>query len=185
MVYFTSDPHFYHANVIKYSNRPFKDVTEMNRALIKGINDTVGITDTLYMLGDFGFCKVDEALSILNQIYCKNLHYIWGNHDKIMRDNKIRSKFITMNSYEKIDYEKQRFILFHYPILEWESGHHGTIHLHGHCHGNLKYPDMLKNKKIFDIGVDVWDYKPVSAEHLIKLCETRDKITHQNRGEIN
>ncbi len=183
MMYFTADLHFYHANVIKYSNRPFKDVTEMNRGIIKGINDTVGIDDTLWILGDFGFCKAGEALSILNQINCKNLHYVMGNHDKIMREPKIRSKFKSMDSYAKVDYEKQRFILFHYPILEWESGHHGTIHLHGHTHGNLTYPDALKDKKIFDVGVDVWDYKPVSAEHLIKLSETREKIIHHNRGE--
>lgn len=181
MIYFSSDTHFYHANVIKYSNRPFKDVDEMNRGLIKNFNETVGQNDELWILGDFAFAKVDQALSMLNQIQCQNLHYVLGNHDKIMHDPKIKAKFKSMQSYAKVDYNKHRFICFHFPILEWESGHHGTIHLHGHTHGNLQYPDSLQNKKIFDVGVDLWDYKPVSAEHLLKLSETKEKITHHNR----
>lgn len=178
MIYFTSDLHFYHANVIKYSNRPFKDVNEMNYTLIKNINNTVLISDELYILGDFGFCSEEEAEGIIKQIQCKNLYYIFGNHDKPMKSPKVTKYFKSMDYYKEISFNKQRFILCHYPFIEWNAGHRGSIHLHGHCHGNLKYPDMLHNKKIFDIGSDVWHYYPVSAQHIINLCKTRTNIIH-------
>jgi calcineurin-like phosphoesterase family protein len=53
MNFFTSDTHYGHANIIKYSSRPFSSVEEMNDALVKKINDKVGVDDCLWHLGDF------------------------------------------------------------------------------------------------------------------------------------
>jgi calcineurin-like phosphoesterase family protein len=183
MIYFTSDLHFYHANVIKYSNRPFKDVTEMNQALITNINAAVDVNDEMYILGDFGFCKVDQALAILNQINCKNLYYIMGNHDKIMRDQKVRSKFKSMDSYKEITIDGQLITMLHYPQLEWNRGHRGSWCLHGHTHNNLKLPDMLKNKRILDVGVDCHNYFPISFDYIKNLMKDKEDIIHHNRGE--
>ena len=34
MLYFTSDLHFYHDNIIQLTSRPYQDVNEMNERLI-------------------------------------------------------------------------------------------------------------------------------------------------------
>ena len=62
MVYFTGDEHYGHRNVIKYCNRPFQDVDEMDREIIKRHNEVVGDDDTVYHLGDFTINKkkIDE-----------------------------------------------------------------------------------------------------------------------------
>lgn len=178
MVYFTADPHFYHENIIKFCKRPFKNAEEMNVQLLKNINDTVGVDDELYILGDFGFAPTQKVKPILQQIQCKNLHYIYGNHDKAVKAPDVVRMFKSFQVYGDIAVQGQRIIMFHYPILEFDGGHRGSWHLHGHCHGTMKYPDMLKNKRIVDVGVDCWNYKPVSFEQLQKYMEGRENITY-------
>ena len=183
--FFTSDNHFGHANVIKYANRPFNNVEEMNEVMIKNLNEKVGADDRLYFVGDFIFGNSKIANEILNRINCKNKFFVYGNHDKAMYDNTVAKHFIKMTPYLEVKVPlpsnpsvEQGIILFHYPILEWNKGHFGAWMLHGHCHGNLEYPDSLKDKKIADIGVDCWNYYPVSMEELENLFKDRNNITH-------
>jgi calcineurin-like phosphoesterase family protein len=89
MYFFLSDTHFGHENIIKYCNRPFTNVKEMDETIIKNINDRVAETDTLFFLGDFCMKRSSEASSApqnafdyyRNQIKCKNIIFIRGNHD--------------------------------------------------------------------------------------------------------
>ena len=83
MIYFTSDLHLGHANAIGFTSRPFLDVEQMNEGLIKNINETVMTNDELWILGDFAF-KVNMAAAkqFRDQINCKTVHMITGNHDK-------------------------------------------------------------------------------------------------------
>lgn len=180
MTYFTADPHFYHENIIKFCNRPFSSAEEMNKVIIKNINETVNPDDELYILGDFGFSDVKQTEIILRQFNCKNLHYVFGNHDKTMRQPQIKKYFKTMSEYKKIVVEGQAIILFHYPILEWDAGHRGSWMLHGHCHGTQKYPEELKNKKIVDIGLDCWQYRAVSFNELKSHLKDKENITYNN-----
>lgn len=156
MTYFTADPHFYHENIIKFCNRPYANAAIMNVELIKSINETVGEQDELYILGDFGFAPSQKVKPILNQIVCKNLHYVFGNHDKTMRQPDVAKYFKSMQEYLTITVEGQQIVMFHFPIIEWFNGHRGSWHLHGHCHGTLVLPEMLKDKKIVDVGLDCW-----------------------------
>ena len=55
MIWFTSDTHFGHANVLHFTDRSFGDIAHMNRALINAINGRVAPTDDLYILGDFSY----------------------------------------------------------------------------------------------------------------------------------
>lgn len=84
-IWLTSDLHFYHKNVIKYAHRPFVDVDEMNEKLLKAINDKVKENDELYILGDFAFANKEKIEAILKRIVCKNIFYILGNHDEVIR----------------------------------------------------------------------------------------------------
>ena len=190
MIYFTSDLHLGHANAIKFTNRPFQSVEQMNDGLIRNINETVMANDELWILGDFAF-KVNMAAAkqFRDQINCKTVHMITGNHDKDYTRDHI---FQSVQPYKELKTEYGKFILFHYPIYEWNGAHNGTIHLHGHIHStgsyntaNLqkKYIDRFPEKsfmkdsalglRIYDIGVDANNYRPISITQIAELMNLR------------
>lgn len=166
--WYTSDQHFFHANILKYCNRPWETVEEMNEALIENHNKVVKPNDDVYMLGDFCF-RFDQAMDIVPKLN-GNLHLIIGNHDhkKLLRSHV----WSSAQHYKEIRDCGKRIILFHYPIASWNGMRRGAVHLHGHCHGNLKkLPDLDdhhgSSKQIFDIGVDCWNYRPVTLEEVL------------------
>ena len=68
MKYYTSDLHFGHNNIIKYENRPFNSVDEMDEYLIYKWNNKVKKGDEVYIIGDFGFCKGERANELLDRL---------------------------------------------------------------------------------------------------------------------
>jgi len=173
MEFFSADHHFGHGGIIKYTERPFSSIEEMENEFVYKWNSVVNDGDTVYHLGDFFFCNVEKALEILKRLK-GNVYLIPGNHDGTARS--IRYKFlnkdeITLNKrttmVKEIVIEKQRIILCHYPFHEWNGSHRGSFHLHGHSHGRTS----LKPGRL-DIGVDCWDYAPVSYEAVKKVILT-------------
>ena len=79
-VFFTSDTHFYHGNIIRFCNRPFKDVGMMNETIISNWNNTVGLDDIVFHLGDFCLGGSAEWTKILDRLNGK-IYLILGNHD--------------------------------------------------------------------------------------------------------
>jgi calcineurin-like phosphoesterase family protein len=161
-VYFTSDPHFDHRNIIKYCERPFKDVDEMCQSLIHEWNGVVGGKDTVYLLGDVFMGNnrnlINEVLSQLNG----DIILIEGNHDS--NQTKQNDRFSEVTSYKEVSINGKKVVLFHYPIEEWNGKFKGSFHFHGHSHGNAKF---MRNR--FDVGVDSLDYKPASFEEITEL----------------
>lgn len=152
--FFTSDCHFWHKNIIKYSNRPFDSVEEMNAGMIDNWNRVVGDNDTVYSLGDFAFCNIEKTIDILRQL--KGTKFlIDGNHDntiinqrrRILDDPECKVRQIT--SYKEIKINHQFICLFHYGQRVWNKSHYGSWLLYGHSHGNL--PPFGKS---VDVGVD-------------------------------
>lgn len=182
MIYITSDQHYGHDNVIKFCKRPFKNSQEMNEALIANTNLTVGQDDELWMLGDFGMLGWSEVVKIMNRIVCKNVHYIFGNHDKAMYTDQVRKLFKTMQHYKQLVVDGDTYALCHFPILDWVQAHRGATMLHGHCHHKLQYPEMLKNKRILDVGVDGvgYNYSPISFEWIKYQMKNKENIVYNN-----
>ncbi len=171
MIYFTSDLHFYHENIIKHANRPFNNADEMNSVLIKNWNKTVSDQDSIYILGDFTMKGCDYAERILNILHGRK-HLIKGNHDRFSdQSNFDKSLFVEITSYKEIVINNTRFMLFHYPILEWNHYFRNAIHLHGHQHNHREYNiENRKNKLLrYDVGVDANDYKPISVDKIIEF----------------
>lgn len=172
MIYFTSDLHFDHAKIIEYCKRPFDSVEEMNKTIVENINSVVTDKDTLYILGDICFSK--RTTYFLEQINGRKI-IIMGNHDN---DNDMleasRKNIIDWRkSYCEFKYYKKRFILFHYPIEFWNKGFYGSIHLHGHSHNSK--PLTVKNR--IDVGVDAWNYKPVSIDEIMEFVVNNKDVT--------
>lgn len=171
MIYFTSDLHFYHKNIIKYAKRPFDSVEEMNEKLIKNWNNRIKSEDEVYILGDFTMKGAEYAAEILRKLKGKK-YLVKGNHDSFaMQETFDRSLFEWMKDYFELQYNNQSFIMFHYPIEEWNHSFRGAIHLHGHQHNSPEYNILNKEKglKKYDVGVDANYMKPVSIEEIIKF----------------
>lgn len=159
--FFSSDYHLSHGNVIKYDNRPFKNIDEMNETIITNHNEIVRDDDDLYFLGDFCF-NFRDAEELMKQ-FKGNLFFIKGNHDK--KDMiKLYQKYGTYLGEQKmIKVNEQEIVLNHYAMRVWNKSHHGVWHLYGHSHGSL--PDD-SNSLSFDVGCMLYDYKPLEFQQV-------------------
>jgi len=186
-IWFTSDCHFYHTNVIKYDNRPFNDVEEMNEKLILNWNSVVGEKDVVFYLGDLSFDRGSgNTERIVNKLNGK-IHYILGNHDNEIEIRKL-NRFETISDYINLSVndldtprKKQGIVMMHYPILSWDKAHHGDWHLHGHCHQSLvtQNPEYYK-RKVLDMGCNGWEYRPVSYDEIKTIMNIKEieRIDH-------
>jgi calcineurin-like phosphoesterase family protein len=158
--YFSSDQHYGHANVIKYCNRPFADVQTMDDELIYRHNNIVKHGDTIYMLGDFTFKDPHPYLRRLNG----TIILIPGNHDNLNKWVHSSSKPVHIAPpLLEVSVNGQAITMCHYALRTWNSSHYGSWALHGHSHGSLPEDP---NSRICDVGVDSWDYAPVSFDQL-------------------
>lgn len=165
--FFSSDFHLDHKNVIKYDNRPFADIIDMNDEIITNHNQIVKPNDNFYFLGDFCFSnRTEHFLRQLNG----NLFFIKGNHDK--HDTiKLYQKYGTyLGEQKRIKIGEQEIILNHYAMRVWDKSHHGAWHLYGHSHGSL--PDN-PNSLSFDIGCMNFDYKPLEFEQIKQIMSKK------------
>jgi len=162
MIWFTSDTHFNHKNIIKYCKRPFASVEEMNETLIQNWNNVVSNKDTIYHLGDFCFGVPYPFLGRLNG----KIKIISGSHDFIVKDNHLcygNLLEIEVNILNK----NQLIVLCHYSMRSWNKSHYGSWHLYGHHHGGLA-PHGLS----FDVGVDTNDFYPYSLDEVARKIST-------------
>lgn len=156
-VFFTSDHHFGHKNIIDFESRPFVDVEEMNRIMIENWNSVVGIQDTVFHLGDFSFLNQEKTKDIVSRLNGYK-HLIMGNHDR----GRTRSWWLNVGFDEVSEYPilyNDFFFLSHEPM--YMNKHMPYVNVHGHIHGQ-KY----EGKNHFNICVEHWNYKPLSFEQI-------------------
>jgi calcineurin-like phosphoesterase family protein len=180
-IFFTSDHHFYHTNVIRYCNRPYQTVEEMNEALVRNWNDRVSDSDTVYVLGDFSFSA--RAAEVFAPRLSGEKIFICGNHDRCFpyrrKGKKSFSDYIgygfsavfetleitvplggvdTLVRMSHFPYQPE-VLPTHYQLryVERRLENDGVLLLHGHVHNHWK-----KMHNQINVGVDVWDYRPVS-----------------------
>lgn len=169
MDWITADLHLGHANIIKYCNRPFKNKEEMDNVLISNINDVVMPDDTLRIIGDFSMSSNYEVVkSYRERINCRYITLILGNHD-YLPEHQYLDIFNSIGYYSEFNYNGTKVVLSHYAMRVWNKSHRGGWHLYGHSHGAL--PD--NGDKSFDVGVDCWNYKPLSMKQVEKEMSTR------------
>lgn len=170
MIWFTSDTHFGHKNIITYCNRPFVDVQQMNTMMILNWNRLVKPEDTVYHLGDVSFIDEKWTASILRKLKGRKV-LIKGNHDHGWTgkyfDEVYHNLLLPIEGQKIYMSHKYGIDPFGKPTNEWAHKDKGAWHLHGHAHGMAK-PDVVCQR--CDVGVDCWNYSPVSFEKLkIKL----------------
>ncbi len=161
-VFFTSDTHFNHKNIIRHCDRPFSSVDEMNETMIRNWNQDAGRQDTIYHIGDFAWRDADEIARRLNG----NIHMLWGNHDrgsKQARDSFHRTYHGTL----ELKFGDGRFMVAnHYPMLSWNRSFHGSWHVFGHVHSSPTKQLDIQMPNSYDVGVDNNNFRLVSLDEL-------------------
>lgn len=173
MIYFISDLHLGHKNIIKLCNRPFNSMEEMDEILISNWNKKVKKDDTVYIVGDFIWNSQDVEKYITRLSGKKIL--IVGNHDKWADIGRYTQYFEKITKYEEVSLNGHQITFCHYPMLEWKNSRkEGTKKLgylvYGHIHNNVKpeYKILFKMPNALNAGVDINNFTPVSFDQLIK-----------------
>ncbi|MGJ4996381.1 metallophosphoesterase [Bradyrhizobium sp. HKCCYLS3077] len=157
-IFFTADRHFGHARIIELAKRPFSSVAEMDEIMIERHNKVVRPGDIVHDLGDFAFADHEPYLRRLNG----QMHLTLGNHDNPKRVKAARHLWASIESLRNITLpDGTHLTLCHYGLRVWSKSHHGALHLYGHSHGRLP-----GDSQCCDVGVDCWDFTPVSTEEI-------------------
>ena len=167
-VWWSSDYHFSHFNIIKYCHRPFTTVEEMNDTIIKNHNMRVKPEDTVFFLGDFVFRnspggKKGEGEIYRAEYFIKQLNgrfvFICGNHD---RNNSLKTPIEKVY----IKFGGHRICMVHSPI---HADPNKELNLVGHVHEKWVVKRLNEKSILFNVGVDVHNFKPISYEEINKL----------------
>lgn len=185
-IFFTSDLHYGHANIIKYCARPFPNVEEMNAGLIRGWNEVISTNDDVYFLGDLCLAKsntkpIEELLDRLHG----RIHWIKGNHDPSLTKlaqlaSKMPQKLVWTGLNMVLDYQGKQYFLTHKPI----DSQPAMPTIAGHVHekwramqSGTSLCEFKSNRVIvlsqaaLNVGVDVWTFRPVHIQEAIHVLE--------------
>ncbi|WBF79279.1 hypothetical protein IACHDJAJ_00040 [Aeromonas phage vB_AdhS_TS3] len=173
MIYFTSDLHHRHRNILNVcpEYRPWESREAMTEGLIEYHNDIVKETDTLYILGDFSFGKAAYTLEILGRM-TGNKVIIRGNHDewldKVTEEQLLEVGVANVRDLYCRKFEGKKIVMCHYAIRAWQDQGRGSLHIYGHSHGNLE-----GFGRSMDVGWDAWG-RYLLLEEVIDRLESKE-----------
>lgn len=169
--FFTSDFHLYSKSILNAYNRPFKSIEDMNYKIIKMCNSIADSTDDIIIhCGDL--CEKPSGINLnpnkfISDNLIANFINIKGNHDN---NNRVKSLCNSMRTH--LGKVFPDVSISHFPSTDKRSKNQwlpGDIHLCGHIHNKWKYLVDQENMVLnINTCLEVWDYKLVSEEKLIK-----------------
>ena len=170
MIYFTSDLHFNHDNILAYEpiTRPFATIDEMNETLIANWNGVVKPEDTVYVLGDFAMGPAADVRGLVSRLN-GTIKLVRGNHDTPAKLKIYQEMGIEIKDIEYLTYKGRFFILCHFPIASEEfmqmvvNDNSEVINVYGHVHSNAQKGFY---KGTYHIGVDTNNLTPISIEQV-------------------
>jgi len=189
-IFFTSDNHFFHENIFKFTSRPFRDLSHMHEEMIKRWNAVVRPGDTVYVVGDFtnGGNSADREWAANRLNGFKIL--VQGNHDK---GQDLPKGFQAMVRDCSLVIAGQKVTVKHYPLryTRWKTimlwiksfpkkpirpkyiksmpRDAGQYHMHGHTHSKYKF----KENQIH-VGCDAWKCTPVYIGEIASYISRRE-----------
>ncbi len=168
----TSDIHLFHKRILEFcpESRPFCEINEMHEFITSDWNERVKPDDEVIIVGDVSFGKLDETVSILKRLH-GNKKLVIGNHDeKLITQQAFLDCFVEVHVRLKEKYDKKLVIIDHFPILDWQACRQGSIHLHGHMHG--EQTGLLG--RVFDVGMDTNMCRVYAWEELLFNLRNRE-----------
>jgi calcineurin-like phosphoesterase family protein len=202
-IFFCSDLHLSHKNIIVYSSRPFDNIDHMNEMLIKNWNETVPTDGIVFFLGDF--CFGSSQKDFISKFWPRlngHIYFLFGNHDKAIkkhfREDPPPNVTFLGDYYEfRPDFEAEMIVLSHYMIVNFNKAQHGAYMLFGHSHGSMNdfIEKNMNDARVLDVGVDslaktfakkesrnveTKDYRPISYVELVEYMKPKAgfKVDH-------
>jgi calcineurin-like phosphoesterase family protein len=195
-IFFTSDTHFGHYNIINFCKRPIvegfqgvpptlsrNEAKQLNdELLIRRWNECIKADDEVYHLGDFAFYGKTKAAEIIQRLNGRK-YLIRGNHDGHASQWWLYQGFQWVKDYYVVRVHEQQtiadhlvqyhqnIVLCHFPILSWENMQHGSWHLHGHCHGALNHLNEKTTR--YDVGVDPNNWYPLTYDEVKGIMQAK------------
>lgn len=176
MIYYISDMHFGHENVLTFDRRPFQTAEEMTETIVSRWNARVTDEDTVYVLGDAFWRGEAQSMEIFRRLN-GHKHLICGNHDRIK--GNLGRLWESISPYAEVNDGTKLVILCHYPILFYRSQHYGAVMLYGHVHSSREQALVEKwQQELWAMGIpsrlinvgcmmDYMDYTPRTLEELL------------------
>jgi calcineurin-like phosphoesterase family protein len=161
MIYFTSDTHYGHKNIIKYCDRPFVDTEAMEISLRNRWNGIVKDGDIVYHLGDFALTSKGKAEAALKALNGTKI-LVWGNHDQPAK-SMLDWGFDAVMFDGVIETGCGFAYVRHIPDMTFRASTKVPYHLCGHVHD-----EWVRCGDIINVGVDKWDYRPVAITQLLQ-----------------
>lgn len=182
MLYFISDTHFGHSDIIRLSNRPFKNIEDHDTAIINNINRMVKEDDTLIVLGDFCLGNARLVKDYRSKINCKKVILVKGNHDHQgfnAFDLVVNMLWLKIANQDVLmchkPYRKQWWRWYRTPDNATRPIDRGMFLLHGHTHGTYKNRGRMLN-----LCVDAWQFKPVTLQQIEALINQHIEFMKKN-----
>ena len=186
-IFFSSDQHFGHRNVLRFCARPYETEKEMGLALIDNWNSVVGPEDIVVTLGDFSWFNDSHSIKkIMSKLNGKEIYLVLGNHDTRESFRRITDErfhiidgisYIYLRSEDEDRWYQKTFeiVCSHFPLMTWAHRDKGAINLFGHIHSGEKRPidgydqdlPLWKGQQL-DVGVDNQKYTPLSFEEVLE-----------------
>lgn len=191
-IFWSSDLHIGHAGVIKFSNRPFRDVDHMHQILLNNFNAMLTDHTVLYILGDVGLCSSDIMSKFIRQLKGTKV-LVLGNHDKKLNAMYNIGFDVVLNN-ATMQIAGEIVSMSHCPLLgvfredttnmrgsdgteNWHGESrkkarpftmvdNGQFHLQGHIHSPNGGKSRRELHRQYDIGVDSNNYRPVSISQI-------------------
>ena len=167
-IWLTGDTHFQHKALVQFFRKQFATVEEMDETMVENWNKRVKKGDRVYHLGDFALGAASSARVIADRLNGQ-IFLIRGNHDRVADHKLMADRFVWIKDYFGLKIGEQKIYLCHYAMRTWNCMHHGSWMLHGHSHGSL--PEL--DHRSFDVGVDCWNFAPVSYDEVAAKMATK------------
>lgn len=168
-IWYTSDTHFGHENVISFCARPFRHAGHMDGVLLENMWKVVRPDDHLWILGDFAFgSKASDSTyveQIFNQLPGAEQHLVIGNHD---HETTLELPWTSASHLSELrdGPKSQRNTLCHYPMITWNHARRGALQLFGHVHNNWH-----GSRNSVNVGVDVWNFMPATYDDIVRRAK--------------
>jgi calcineurin-like phosphoesterase family protein len=186
-----SDHHFGHDRIRQYCNRPFSSVDEMDEVLISNWNAKIPPKGIVIHVGDIFLCSIERAKAIrkrLNGQIC----LVRGNHDRTALEMPEAFHWIKDVFHLKVPDSNaprglQEIVVNHYAQLVWNKMHYGVVHVFGHSHSNLNgwISEHLPEAKMMDVGVDNWNYSPLSYREVMDyMNQKKGQLLDHHQGDL-
>jgi len=167
-VWVWSDLHFFHKNIIEFSDRPYDNVEQMNEHLVANHNDYVGANDISIWVGDVGFANETKINELLDQ--CSGYKIlILGNHDFHRRKRPLKLNFDETHLCYLMDTPEVGLFFTHYPMYNIPEG--PWVNIHGHLHAFPKSDSG--HPRHINVNCEIQEYKPKLLDDIIKMAKMR------------